>query len=439
MDEPAVIEQATDAAAAERPELELNLRHLFVFLAVAEAGSVAGAAERLFRAGSAVTRAVAELEAGLGVRLFERRARGMLLSAYGDVVLVRVRRIAHELGAAAAALDAASTGTASTGAGDLAASRLVFASLPNGRRLAVVAGLAERHSTNAVARELGLTQPAISAALKELEARLGIALFLRSAKGAVPTEAGLKLAFHCSRSLAELRHIVPDLAAMEGEMTGTVRIGALPLGRTRILPQAIAATIARHPRLRVMCFESPYDQLAGQLRSGDIDLILGALRPAAEAADLAQEALFDDRIAVIARAGHPLDGHPGLGIDDLLAHQWVLWWPHSPSRETLQRVFEAAGRTPPRPSVETGDLAILRGVLRHSDLLTAISAEHLHYELAAGDLVVLPYRMDGTRRAIGVAERLGALPPPGARALLGEIRALVARMREAGELLSPAA
>lgn len=419
------------AAAAEQPELELGLRPLFVFLAVAEAGSVAGAAERLYRAGSAVTRAVAELEAALGVRLFERRARGMLLTAYGEVVLGRVRRIAAEL-------DAAAAGTAS-GDGPSAGARLVFSALPNGRRLALVAELADRLSTGAVARELGVTQPAISAALKDLEDRLGAQLFQRSAKGAVPTEAGLRVAFHFRRCLAELRHVVPDLAAMEGEVTGTVRIGALPLGRTRILPQAIAATIARHPRLRVMCVESPYERLAGQLRSGDIDLIFGALRPAAEAAEFAQQALFDDRMAVIGRAGHPLAGRTDLGIDDLLAQQWVLWWPHSPSRETLQRVFEAAGRRPPRPSVETGDLAILRGVLRASDMLAAISPQHLYYELAAGELVVLPCALADTRRAIGVAERQGALPSPGARALLSEIRALVERMRATGELMGPAA
>lgn len=420
-----------DLAAAEPDELDLNLRQLFVFLAVAEAGSVAGAAERLYRAGSAVTRSVAELEAALGVRLFERRARGMLVSPYGEVVLGRVRRIAAELDEAAAAFEG--------GAVAAAGARLVFATLPNGRRLALVAELAYRHSTTAVARELGVTQPAISAALKALESRLGAALFQRSAKGAMPTQAGLKLALHFRRCLAELRHITPDLAAMVGEVTGTVRIGALPLGRTRILPQAIATTIARHPRLHVMCVESPYELLAAQLRSGEIDLILGALRPPEDAVGLAQQALFDDGMAVIARAGHPLAGRPALAIDDLIAHPWVLWRPHSPSRETLHRVFAASGRTPPRPSVETGDLAILRGVLRASDMLAAISPEHLHYELATGELVVLPCALGGTRRAIGVTERQGALPSPGARALLGEIRALVARMCAAGELLAPAA
>jgi LysR family transcriptional regulator, regulator for genes of the gallate degradation pathway len=53
--------------------------------------------------------------------------------------------------------------------------------------------------------------------------------------------------------------------------------------------------------------ESPYNSLVAQLRSGEIDLIFGVLRPAQETADLLQDALFDDCVSVIARAGHPLE------------------------------------------------------------------------------------------------------------------------------------
>ncbi len=59
-----------------------------------------------------------------------------------------------------------------------------------------------------------------------------------------------------------------------------MNVGALPLGRTQILPLAIASLLARHPRLHVATVESPYDALAASLRSGDIDFILGALRGA---------------------------------------------------------------------------------------------------------------------------------------------------------------
>ncbi len=414
-----------------RPDLDINLRHLFVFMTVADAGSVAGAAEGLFRASSAIARAVGKLESTLGVRLFDRRARGMLLNAYGSTVLERARRIAQELAAASQALDALSAAR-SPGAGS--SSRLVFTSLPNSRRLAIVTSLAERHNMAAVAREFGVTQAAISAGLKGLEDRLGVTLFTRSAKGVIPTDAGQLLAIHFRRTLAELRSIAADLAAMEKAVHGTVKVGALPLGRTRILSSSIVSVVTRYPRLRIKTTESPYDLLAAQLRSGDIDFIFGALRPVKETKDLLEEPLFDDYLSVIARAGHPLAGRQTLTLRDLRNAQWALWREDSPARQVLLRCFREAGETPPQPSVETGDLAILRTVLLQSDILTAISAEQLHHEIACGELAILPVSLGETRRSIGIAQRRGALSSPGTRVLLDEIRARVGRMIEAGQL-----
>jgi LysR family transcriptional regulator of gallate degradation len=280
----------------------------------------------------------------------------------------------------------------------------------------------------AVAREFGITQPAISRALKDLESGLGAALFERGARGLVPTPAGEIVAFYFRRVLAELRHIGADIAATEGMLQGSVHVGALPLGRTQILPLAIAALLARHPRLHVATDESPYDALAASLRSGDIDFILGALRSAADVPDLQQEALFDDRIAVIARAGHPLARHAApIDFDALRQATWVLSRHGSPSRELLERFFSEARQAPPVPAVETGDLAVLRGLLLESDMLTAISPHQLRYEIRDGSLAILDFALDRTRREIGLTQRLGALPSPGARALMDEIRNVVAR------------
>ena len=399
----------------------INLRHLRVLVAVAAAGSVSGAADSLFRVRSAVTRSIAELEGALGRQLFERRARGMALNAYGELVRIRAQRIEHEFESARDHLVA----RAGIGPGtDVVA---LFASILNGRRLAVVASLVEKRNMPAVAREFGLTQPAISSALRDLEAGLGVALFERSARGLAPTTAGEVVAFSFRRVLAELRHIGPDVAASEGTLQGSVHVGALPLGRTRILPLAIAALLARHPQLHVTTDESPYAALAAALRSGDLDFIFGALRSAEDAKDLQQEALFDDRISVIARAGHPLARARRIDFATLRRATWVLSRHGSPSRELLVRCFAAARQAPPQPAVETGDLAVLRGLLMESDMLTAISAHQLRYEIRDGSLVVLDFPLEQTRREIGLTLRLGAYPAPGARALMDEIRRVVAR------------
>ena len=400
--------------------LAINLRHLHAMSAVAAAGSIAGAAENLCRVPSAVTRSIAELERSLGRPLFERRARGMAINSYGELVLARARRIEREFDAAREQLAVRAGGTASTDVHSL------FASILNGRRLAVIASLADKRSMPVVAREFGLSQPAISAALKDLESRLGLALFERSARGLSATLAGEIVAFHFKRVLAELRHITPDIAASEGTLQGRVRVGALPLGRTQVLPLAIASLLARHPRLHVSTDESPYGTLAASLRSGDIDFILGALRSGAGTNDLQQEPLFEDRMSLICRAGHPLARATRIDFDDLRRTTWVLSRRGAPARDLLEHFFLAARQAPPIPAVETGDLAVLRGLLLESDMVTAISAHQLRYEIRDRTLVVLDFPLDETRREIGIAQRHGGSPSPGARALMDEIRGLVA-------------
>jgi LysR family transcriptional regulator, regulator for genes of the gallate degradation pathway len=406
---------------ADSVALGINLRHLRAFSAVAAAGSVAAAADALYRVASAVTRSVLDLEAALGRPLFDRRARGMALNAYGELVLVRALRIEREF-------EEARTQLVARGGMDGGADvHSLFTSILNGRRLAVVASLAQKRNMPAVAREFGITQPAISSALKDLESGLGVALFTRTARGLSPTPAGEIVAFYFKRVLSELRHIGPDIAASEGSLQGSVTVGALPLGRTQILPLAIASLLARHPQLHVSTVESPYDALAASLRSGDIDFILGALRNnAGEVKDLQQQALFEDRISVIARAGHPLARAERIDFRMLREARWTLSRQGSPSRELLERFFSNARQAPPLPAVETGDLAVLRGLLRESEMLTAISAHQLRYEIRDGSLVVLDFPLEETRREIGLTQRLGAFPSPGARALMEEIGKVVA-------------
>lgn len=390
----------------------VSLRHLHAFSAVAAAGGIRRSSENLFRASSAVARSVAALEQSLEVRLFERKGRGMLLTAAGETVRLRADRIEAEL---REVRDEAMRLRDKSGAkvGGIEA-------LLNERRLQAAALLAEVHYMPSVAHSMGNSQSAVSQAIARLEDMLGHPLFLRTAHGMVPTDAGRRWIERFERVLAELRHIPEDIAALAGVVQGVVTIGALPLGRSQVLPLAVAAVLEKHPRLRIRSLESPYDELTAGLLSGRIDFIVGALR-AAPGEAFVSHALLEDKAALIARAGHPLAGRKRLRLSDLAGYPWVLSRAGTPLRELLVRFFEQQGVEPPAPAVETGDLALLRGLLLASDMLTVLSAHQLHHEVRTGQLLVLPFEMPGMERNIGVTTRRGAHLSPGARALLAEI------------------
>jgi LysR family transcriptional regulator of gallate degradation len=398
----------------------VSLRHLHAFSVVAATGGIRRSSESLFRASSAVARAVSALEQSLEAQLFERKGRGMLLTAAGEVVRLRADRIEAELrDVRDDAVRLRDKGSGNVGG---------IEALLNERRLEAAALLAEVHHMPTVAHAMGTSQSAVSQAVARLEDMLGQPLFLRTAHGMVPTDPGRRWIEHFERVLSELRHIPEDIAALAGVVQGTVTIGALPLARSQLLPMAIAAVLRKHPRLRVRSLESPYEELTAGLLSGRIDFIIGAQRADASSG-FSLHPLFDDRAALVARSGHPLASRKELRIADLARFPWVLSRAGTPLRASFDQFFEQRGMVPPTPAVETGDLALLRGMLVASDMLTVLSAHQLHHEVATSQVVVLPFAMYGIERTIGVSTRKGAHLSPGASALLAEIDAISARWR----------
>ena len=226
------------------------------------------------------------------------------------------------------------------------------------------------------------------------------------------------------RALNELRHIDADIAALGGFLQGAVHVGALPLGRTGILPEAIVRLTLEHPHVRVVTNESPFDLLASELRAGDVDFVLGALRPSAYASDLHSEALLQEEMVILVRRDHPWLRRTPV-YEDLSVARWIRPRAGSPARQLLDAFFAQIGIAAPNPVVETADLAILRGVLLRSDMLAAVSAHQLEYEMVSGDLVQLPLSLRRTTRPIGFISRTGVLQSPVAQALMDKIREVV--------------
>jgi len=398
--------------------MSIGLRYLRVFLAVVDHGSVSRAASALYRAQSAVTRSIHELERELGVPLFERRAQGMLLTAFGEALLHRARRAAVEFDTARRDLQRL---PGPRGKVDHAP---IISMQVSDRRLLAFIALTEFHHMPTVAEKLSITQPAISLAVREIEESLGLALFDRTPKGMLPTTQGRMLALRVKRAMAEMRHARSEIAQLRGKTEGTITVGALPLGRTVLLPRAIARLLRAHPGLHVATVEGPFDTLAAAQRSGDVDLILGALRNPAYATDLVGERLVADELAIIARADHPIRARRSVTWRDMAHAQWALPRKGAPTRDLLEAAFARRDIAPPDVRLETSDLAILRGVLLESDLITGISPRQLYYELRQGAVVKLPIALPETSREIGITQRSGSQPSPGAALLMAQLRDL---------------
>ncbi|TWH75900.1 LysR family transcriptional regulator of gallate degradation [Azomonas agilis] len=396
----------------------LNLMHIRAFIKVAECESISKAANTLYRSQPVITRSISDLEKRLSVLLFERHIQGMRLSNYGKQILPRAKQAISELLSIA----------------DLINQTHEPIYLYNTKRLELFIKLSETYHVQTVANHFGLTQPAVSTALKTLEQGFGFPLFERTPKGLQPTKISDEISVFVRRALNELKHIDSDIAALQGEISGKVVVGALPLGRTRILPEAIVRMVSAYPKIQIVTIESPFDLLAKDLRTGDIDFILGALRSTDYASDLFGEKLLTEDLVILVRKNHPLLSQEN-ALDNLSLSKWILPRAGSPSREQIDHYFDTIGMNPPDPVVETGDLAIIRGVLIRSDILAIVSNHQLEYEIKSGDLVKLPIYTNHTKRDIGLIYRSKCLHSPAANILMEFIKSVVQDSKQHHEFI----
>jgi LysR family transcriptional regulator of gallate degradation len=395
----------------------LPTKHIHVFRSVCREGTVTSAAEGLRRTQSSVSRSVRQIEESLGVPLFERHGRGMLLTEFGKALLQRVERAFDELESARTSLLEKEPGRRLRHTG-------IFALSLSELRLQVLQAFAVRALVNQVARQLEVSQPAVSLAMRDIEAASGISVFSRNVSGVGLTPEGETLLLHVKRALSELRVAEMEIAAMKGEVEGTVTVGTLPFARPYMLPVAVARLLSEHPGLRIATVEGPFETQVSGLLCGDLDFVLGVLRPVELHPELVREELFVQDMAVFARAGHPLAKRGPLTPKDVVGEPWVLARRNTPTRNVISAVFQGAKLPQPNVVVESSDLTLIHGLLLQTDMLTATSRHLFHQEEASGSLVKLPVALPGTGRPVGILRRTREHSSPGANLLIQCVREL---------------
>jgi LysR family transcriptional regulator of gallate degradation len=387
-----------------------NLRHLHTFREVARLGSVSAAARAVHISQPAVTQAITGLERFFGSPLLLRRNTGVALTPAGEVCLARIERSLSQL---RDALGEATRGAAST----RDAGRQVRAG-----QLDALGAVVEHGNFSIAARARGISQPSIHRAARELEKLLGVPLFEKTSFGITPTRDAENLARRVRLAFAEIEQARAEVHALDGADSGRTVIGALPLARSYLLPAALLEFTQLHPRHGVTIIEGTYEHLLSGLRSGESDLLIGALRDPAPAADVVQEHLFDDPLAIVCRAGHPLTRLRRISTAALRRYQWIAPRTGSPLRVHFDALMASAELQPQGAPLECNSLAAARAFLLESDRIMLMSAHQIHYEMQAGVLVALPHPAGKVVRPIGLTLRREWRPTANQQTLLQILR-----------------
>jgi len=379
--------------------LELpNFRHLRVFREVAHCHSVSLAAERAHLSQPAVTQAVAKLEGDLTVPLFERRRDGMFVTEIGARFLARVERALDHL--QTGAREATRIGHRQKGRGFTDFDRLLTAA-----QLRALVAVSEAKNFSMAARNIGISQPSIHRAARNLERLSGLKLFESAHEGISLTPAAHMLAQRTKLALAELQQGHDEVDDYLGRDSTHIAVGALPLARTHILPAAINLMVRASERVQIRAVDGRYDELLQGVRQGDLDLLIGALRDPPPVDDIVQEYLFDDPLAIVAGPQHPLAKKKNVTIADVLRFPWVAPPKTTPAGSYLYDTLHIQDlpQTPVR--VVSSSLVLVRGLLTTGDYITIISLNQIRHEYEQGVLVPLPVELADSARAIGLTYR----------------------------------
>jgi len=391
--------------------MELNFRHLQVAREVARRGTISAAARSIALSQPAITQAIAALERSLGVSLFNRSNVGVTATAAGAAFIERVER-------ALSLVRDAVTETARESGPQL---KRIERSMTTAQLNSLVC-VVDHGSFSLAARAAGVSQPTMHRAARELERLIGLPLFERTSFGVQPTREAERLARGAKLAFAELDQARAELAAFGGGDAGRTVIGAMPLARSFLLPRALIEFTNEHPRHSVSILEGSYDNLIAELRGGTADFLIGALRNPLLFKDVVQEHLFDDELAIIVRAGHPLLAQKRVTVRTLAKYSWIGPRRESPLHDQFDTLFRAAGVAAPEPTIECNSLVAARSLLLESDRVMLLSVHQIHYDLKAGLLAALPHPQGRVTRAIALTTRANWRPTQAQNRLLELLR-----------------
>ena len=137
--------------------------------------------------------------------------------------------------------------------------------------------LAETGHFGRAAELAGVTQPALSVQIRELEARLGVELVERHPAGARLTAMGVEIAARGAQVLADVREIEDFAKARAGAFSGPLRLGIIPSIAPFLLPRLLPEITARYPAIDLVLRETLTETLMRELVGGDLDLVIASL------------------------------------------------------------------------------------------------------------------------------------------------------------------
>lgn len=227
-------------------------------------------------------------------------------------------------------------------------------------------------------QQLGLSQPAISKAIVEMEQALGARLLDRSSVGVELTPSGRMLVDRTRLIFDEVRQGVKDIEYLSDPTRGEVRIGVTEPNASR-LALAVARLSRRYPNISYFVEVTDTTTMMRLLRERTLDVALTRWTAKNAAADLHAEALFKTKLAVMAARQHPLSRASKLVLKDLMDERWTLSPADSFLGQIVRETFRRSSLDLPATTVTSISIYMRLTLLAHGGFLTVLPMSMLQH------------------------------------------------------------
>jgi len=273
------------------------------------------------------------------------------------------------------------------------------------RQLRLLVAVGRQGNIQNAARDLGISQPAATKMIQDLELDFEVKLFSRTNRGVIPTVFGETLIRHGKLIFAQVSNAAQELDDLNEGNSGRVVIGTLLAASTGLLPEAIDNLLTDRPKVAIKITEGTNEVLMPSLLSGEIDLVVGRL-PAHRFRDkITQETLFDDRIQAVVGPQHPLAGKKAVTFEDTTPYGWILPPLETTLRRQVDHFFVSQNQYIPPVSIESVSYLANRALLQARDLIGLMPAEVVAHDVERGNMCDLDWSVPFGWGPVGVSYR----------------------------------
>lgn len=240
--------------------------------------------------------------------------------------------------------------------------------------LRLLAELAGQSRLTDAAQMLGITQPAASRLIAEIERITEADIYIRSGRGIELTDVGRKLAERCVRILQEFADAGRDVEQHKAGQSGHVSIGSVTGPAIEYVLPALRQIRIHNPEISISVEVSPSKALAHMLADGRLDFSISRVPVDEDPALFEEKPLLREPALMIGRIGHPLTRHAApLPADAFLPYDWVLPPVGSPIRQTAEQALRDAGLSLPERVLTTSSFLFTLATIQQTNAVAPVA------------------------------------------------------------------